>query len=672
MVRPLDLSSDSPAAPGPHAPAPSTTSPIAARAPKRPAQAIGTPSKRLKSQPLGPQALNGPHPTQPAQQGALSLHQPAPADQSNAFAVNYTQTATSGPESFVSPFGVGWSQMAGGYYDSSFAAPMAQQPFAPSYDPQFVTQQSPIYSEPYSPASDINPELVKNLPALEKLSSRILATLGQHSFQDTLNAVSKVDTPAGKEYASLKTHFENHFKQYSQGSPFADAKALHLDGQQHLLVVRKANLAAFVSSIFGGQEVSLNELNEQFLDIFVPTGARFLKWQGGLYLELKTQAYIRELMKGEKRQEVIDRLFPTDLAERMLSRHPEIKQLSPPELEFVKSVAQRRQYLLAEPDSLEARIMLPRKYGWNDFLKEVNGCIGKNMDSASASSRQNSQSSIYSNAGPQVISPGGYYSGMQDAVGANYDETITRAALMAHAALHGQQPTNSSEAQPNAISFYQAYPQVAQQHQPSFPTSKAPNPPSPIAVQSAPTQVLYDRARSASTVRAPPNSRKPGAANQRRPWSIEEERALMDGLDRVKGPHWSQILALYGPGGTISEILKDRNQVQLKDKARNLKLFFLKSGVEVPVYLQGVTGDLKTRAPAQAAKQEALAKQRKEEQEVKMREQRAQMDAAAVLAAGRWPGAGESFPQMGFPAPQSHQAIDPSLRTSEGSNVQEL
>ena len=78
----------------------------------------------------------------------------------------------------------------------------------------------------------------------------------------------------------------------------------------------------------------------------------------------------------------------------------------------------------------------------------------------------------------------------------------------------------------------------------------------------------------------------------------------MAGLDRVKGPHWSQILAMFGPGGTINESLKDRNQVQLKDKARNLKLFFLKSGIEVPYYLQFVTGELKTRAPAQAAKNE--------------------------------------------------------------------
>ena len=84
----------------------------------------------------------------------------------------------------------------------------------------------------------------------------------------------------------------------------------------------------------------------------------------------------------------------------------------------------------------------------------------------------------------------------------------------------------------------------------------------------------------------------------------------MAGLDRVKGPHWSQILAMFGAGGTINESLKDRNQVQLKDKARNLKLFFLKSGIEVPYYLQFVTGELKTRAPSQAAKNEAKERAR--------------------------------------------------------------
>jgi len=72
------------------------------------------------------------------------------------------------------------------------------------------------------------------------------------------------------------------------------------------------------------------------------------------------------------------------------------------------------------------------------------------------------------------------------------------------------------------------------------------------------------------------------------------ESALFAGLEAVQGPNWAAILQLYGPGGSISEALKDRSQVQLKDKARNLKLFFLKGGHEVPEVLNRVTGKLKT------------------------------------------------------------------------------
>lgn len=152
-------------------------------------------------------------------------------------------------------------------------------------------------------------------------------------------------------------------------------------------------------------------------------------------------------------------------------------------------------------------------------------------------------------------------------------------------------------------------------------------PVNPHPTQSAPTQVLYERARQAATAKASPTNRRAGHPSQRRPWSHEEENALMAGLDRVKGPHWSQILAMFGPGGTINETLKDRNQVQLKDKARNLKLFFLKSGIEVPYYLQFVTGELKTRAPGQAAKNEA------KEREIDS-EERAHVEGVFALAYG--------------------------------------
>ena len=103
----------------------------------------------------------------------------------------------------------------------------------------------------------------------------------------------------------------------------------------------------------------------------------------------------------------------------------------------------------------------------------------------------------------------------------------------------------------------------------------------------------------------------------------------MAGLDMVKGPHWSQILSLFGPNGTISDILKDRTQVQLKDKARNLKLFFLKTSSEMPYYLQSVTGELKTRAPSQAARKEAEEKAR-----VNSEEEQARLQGIMTLASG--------------------------------------
>lgn len=130
----------------------------------------------------------------------------------------------------------------------------------------------------------------------------------------------------------------------------------------------------------------------------------------------------------------------------------------------------------------------------------------------------------------------------------------------------------------------------------------------------------------------------------------------MAGLDRVKGPHWSQILAMFGPGGTINEALKDRNQVQLKDKARNLKLFFLKSGIEVPYYLKFVTGELKTRAPAQAAKQEARERERRRGEEDKAHVEG--LEGMMALAGAHAPhNPGESPPPMNMPAPQAYPQI---------------
>lgn len=164
------------------------------------------------------------------------------------------------------------------------------------------------------------------------------------------------------------------------------------------------------------------------------------------------------------------------------------------------------------------------------------------------------------------------------------------------------QPQQQAAQQPTQQQPYYAYSQQAnggvQQAQGSDRVELPPG-------QHASSEILYERARQAAAARSSTHARREGSHSTRRPWSPEEEKALMMGLDMVKGPHWSQILSLFGQQGRISTILADRTQVQLKDKARNLKLFFLKTNSEMPYYLQCVTGELKTRAPTQAARKEA-------------------------------------------------------------------
>ncbi|TWU74128.1 TTAGGG repeat binding factor [Metarhizium rileyi] len=171
---------------------------------------------------------------------------------------------------------------------------------------------------------------------------------------------------------------------------------------------------------------------------------------------------------------------------------------------------------------------------------------------------------------------------------------------------------------------YYAYPQPPPE--PQQPPARGDNlPPN----QTFPSAILYDKARQAALSKSSAHTRREGLHSTRRPWTQEEEKSLMAGLDMVKGPHWSQILTLFGQNGTISDILKDRTQVQLKDKARNLKLFFLKTNSEMPYYLQAVTGELKTRAPTQAARKEAEERAR-----LNSEEDQAKLQGIMALAGG--------------------------------------
>ena len=135
-----------------------------------------------------------------------------------------------------------------------------------------------------------------------------------------------------------------------------------------------------MSSILEGHDVNFFDLNQAFLEVFVPFGQRLLKWQGGIFLELKTQVYISALLNSDGPVSVLlDELFPADLEERIASRHPDAPNLAPSEQDFMERARARKQYLSAEP--LEAAVQtLPAKYVWEDFVKDFASCVYKNLD----------------------------------------------------------------------------------------------------------------------------------------------------------------------------------------------------------------------------------------------------------------------------------------------------
>lgn len=575
---------------------------------------------------------------------------------------------------------------------------------------------------------------LQSLPILDNLATQIINTLAKSSYQEILTIATKPDSDPGQAYATLKSLFDHTKKVYSITEPFLNPYELGLVENAHLDTIRKANMATFVSSVFGSQDVGFYHLNENFLDTFVADGGRLLKNQAQLLLDLKTQAYISAATTGERsREAILDDLFPHDLGDRLLRRRTGAKQLAPSEAEFVQRAQNRRKALLEEPNTEAAMAALPGKYIWEDFLRDISTYVSKNFEAIAGiaarktprpgrgsnvftaeKSKQQPQSQQrltlqqqqvpqqerHTRQMPQMqgeISLGGLPAPAEtenlhiDPRISGNDDIAERAARAAPVAMQDfgnnegsltpQQPlqeTQSSDETKTPGSVQPVMkgdlPQIQYHFEhPLHPNVPAPPPPHwtltpydhpqqaqgrtpvqqqwqgqgqmnmgqlhpsysdpnliPYPTQSAPTSVLYERARQAATAKSSPNNRRTGHPSQRRPWTIEEENSLMAGLDRVKGPHWSQILAMFGPGGTINEVLKDRNQVQLKDKARNLKLFFLKSGIEVPYYLQFVTGELKTRAPAQAAKNEAKVKSATSED-------RAHVEGVLALAGGQLP-----------------------------------
>lgn len=462
--------------------------------------------------------------------------------------------------------------------------------------------------------------LINTLPTLDNLSTQLLRIVAKSSYKKIIDIASNAETPEGATYRDLTSLFEFTKRLYSEEDPFLTvdhiAPGMWHTGEETPRVfknkeqsiestLRKVNLATFLAAALGTMEVGFFYLNESFLDIFCPahdldikyhlSDSSYLDTANSLATTIQSGAgsnvggKIGKLLKPQamlyldlKTQAYISAI---EAGER--SREEILEDILPDNLDQILLARRNVDLLLpSEADFVErcrsrkafllnynedeTQIPLSEEFKWFTFLRDLFDYVSKNMGYL-----------IWGKSGKPVrekkeyspISPE-----MYDQINAKMNYRPSR---------NGDDDSDSAD------------------------TAKL-----------LPSEIREQQIHV--------NGHKP---SQRRPWTRDEEKAFRHALE-LNGPHWSKILELFGKGGKINEALKNRNQVQLKDKARNWKVFYLKNGMELPLYLKTVTGNLEDRVKRSVSRQEKTAaapvpnvhnqKRRQQQEQAKEQQQKQQ------------------------------------------------
>ena len=156
------------------------------------------------------------------------------------------------------------------------------------------------------------------------------------------------DSEVAKEYAVLKSTFDAQRRLLSEDGPLLDTHKFYLT-QPGREVIRIINLATLCASIFGTNEIGWEELNEQFLAVFVAKNQPLSQDTAELFLSLKTQIYLASLEcePSKPKGKVLDGLFANGLHEKLQAHHPDMP-LDGTEIQFIASASARRAMLLNE------------------------------------------------------------------------------------------------------------------------------------------------------------------------------------------------------------------------------------------------------------------------------------------------------------------------------------
>lgn len=409
---------------------------------------------------------------------------------------------------------------------------------------------------------------------------------------------------------------------------------LILRGHEAYIVtaLRKSNLLTFLLTVLNCFNYGFELLQESFLDIFCPntifTGnssidqnGKFLKSQAILYLDLKTQAFISALKNFDdgsdqipmvNQKEFLDVIFSNNLSDQLVlrrkgNRHNVTDEImTTSQREFLERCERRRENL----SNYTSFRSLTRDYEWNHFVKQLLDYCNKNLGLIIWGHKGKGKSPLYcfdsTEFDTQVLyasgasapdedtalvhvsanSSGGYHQNLLSGgpESGSFDSPDLASSVTQQVILSA---SGGGDGEEDGSSNHER-PAIKDVHGNKLTKSLAD---AAVSVTSG-SRLGTSTAGAGTTIGS--GSGRGGILkklNPKRTWSKEEQDTLAEGL-RDLGPSWAKILDLYGPGGKINESLKNRSQVQLKDKARNWKLQYLKTGRPLPDYLLKVTGTL--------------------------------------------------------------------------------
>lgn len=439
----------------------------------------------------------------------------------------------------------------------------SQIPSIPATNTHLLALPMPITAADYLPPRI--QLLVNTLPTVDNLSTQILRIFTVKNYQNIIDIVSNLETPEGASFHDLTSLFEFTKRLYSEDDPFLTvshiapgiwkenepAPVFFRNHEQTIeSTLRKVNLATFLLATLGVIEVGFFYLNEFFLNIFCPLNnldPESSLSNSGLNNNIQGSINpigdkIGKLLKPQailyldlKTQAYISAI---EAGER--SRVQILDDILPENIDII---------LMSRRD---VKILSPTEMDFVDRCKARRNVLLNYPDNSRLSEEYDWFQFLRSLF--EFVSKNMLFLiwGTKKVV------KLTNKSDQSKLQQHLLQSSNSS----NETTLGNEIPDTL-----------------------LPSEILEQQLHVALAEK--PSTR----ISIRRPWSRDEEKALRHALE-VEGPHWSKILELFGAGGKISEALKNRTQVQLKDKARNWKMFFLKSGLPVPLYLQKVTGDM--------------------------------------------------------------------------------